>query len=85
MAPRVQQEQLAAIFQLLRENQETFGEVTEGDVAEQLKLLASVGAGVPCRLPAIPEDPSKISLTPKLLFSLLPEAEEASWAGSATN
>ncbi|KAJ8345508.1 hypothetical protein SKAU_G00297010 [Synaphobranchus kaupii] len=37
---RVQQEQLAAIFQLLRENQETFGEVTEGDVEEQLKLYS---------------------------------------------
>ena len=37
---RVQQEQLAAIFQLLRENQETFGEVTEGDMEEQLKLYS---------------------------------------------
>ncbi|XP_041744562.2 uncharacterized protein LOC121575494 isoform X2 [Coregonus clupeaformis] len=35
---RVQREQLAAIFQLLKENQETFGEVSEGDVEEQLRL-----------------------------------------------
>ncbi|KAK6328455.1 hypothetical protein J4Q44_G00004330 [Coregonus suidteri] len=34
----VQREQLAAIFQLLKENQETFGEVSEGDVEEQLRL-----------------------------------------------
>lgn len=38
--PRVQQEQLAAIFLLLRENQETLGEVTEGDMEEQLKLYS---------------------------------------------
>ncbi|XP_041715051.1 uncharacterized protein LOC121547712 isoform X2 [Coregonus clupeaformis] len=37
---RVQQEQLAAIFQLLKENQETFGEVSEGDVEEQLRLYS---------------------------------------------
>jgi len=37
---RVQQEQLAAIFKLLRENQDTFGEMTEGDVEEQLKLYS---------------------------------------------
>ncbi|KAL7861021.1 hypothetical protein AOLI_G00173700 [Acnodon oligacanthus] len=35
---RVQREQLAAIFKLLKDNQDTFGEVTEGDVEEQLKL-----------------------------------------------
>ncbi|KAL0961634.1 hypothetical protein UPYG_G00353630 [Umbra pygmaea] len=35
---RVQREQLAAIFQLLKENQETFGDVSEGDVEEQLRL-----------------------------------------------
>ena len=34
--PRVQREQLAAIFQLLKENQETFGEVSERDVEDQL-------------------------------------------------
>ena len=34
---RVQQEQLAAIFQLLRANQEAL-EVTEGEMEEQLKL-----------------------------------------------
>ncbi|CDQ76300.1 unnamed protein product [Oncorhynchus mykiss] len=33
---RVQREQLAAIFQLLKENQETFGEVSERDVEDQL-------------------------------------------------
>lgn len=38
--PRVQREQLAAIFQLLKENQETFGEVSEGDVEEQLRLYS---------------------------------------------
>lgn len=38
--PRVQQEQLAAIFLLLRENQEALGEVTEGDIEEQLKLYS---------------------------------------------
>uniref|UniRef100_A0A673C432 Matrix-remodeling-associated protein 7-like n=1 Tax=Sphaeramia orbicularis TaxID=375764 RepID=A0A673C432_9TELE len=37
---RVQQEQLAAIFQLLKDNKETFGEVTEGDMEEQLKLYS---------------------------------------------
>uniref|UniRef100_A0A4W6FGG5 Si:ch73-366l1.5 n=1 Tax=Lates calcarifer TaxID=8187 RepID=A0A4W6FGG5_LATCA len=37
---RVQQEQLAAIFLLLRENQEALGEVTEGDMEEQLKLYS---------------------------------------------
>nr|XP_061829923.1 cytadherence high molecular weight protein 1-like isoform X1 [Nerophis lumbriciformis] len=36
---RVQQEQLAAIFLLLRENQEEL-EVTEGDMEEQLKLYS---------------------------------------------
>ncbi|XP_025765716.1 alpha-N-acetylgalactosaminide alpha-2,6-sialyltransferase 1-like [Oreochromis niloticus] len=35
---RVQHEQLAAIFQLLKENKETFGEVSEGDIEEQLRL-----------------------------------------------
>ncbi|KAL7849940.1 hypothetical protein SRHO_G00192890 [Serrasalmus rhombeus] len=35
---RVQQEQIAAIFKLLKDNQDTFGEVTEGDIEEQLKL-----------------------------------------------
>ncbi|XP_029456274.1 matrix-remodeling-associated protein 7 isoform X2 [Rhinatrema bivittatum] len=35
---RVQCEQLAAIFHLMKEKQETFGEMTEGDVKEQLKL-----------------------------------------------
>ncbi|XP_010864326.2 serine and arginine rich splicing factor 2a isoform X1 [Esox lucius] len=35
---RVQREQLAAIFQLLKENQETFGDVSEGDMEEQLRL-----------------------------------------------
>lgn len=38
--PRVQQEQLAAIFMLLKENQEVLGEVTEGDMEEQLKLYS---------------------------------------------
>lgn len=37
---RVQQEQLAAIFLLLKENQEVLGEVTEGDMEEQLKLYS---------------------------------------------
>ncbi|XP_068509546.1 matrix-remodeling-associated protein 7-like [Syngnathus scovelli] len=37
---RVQQEQLAAIFMLLRENAEALGEVTEGDMEEQLKLYS---------------------------------------------
>ncbi|XP_067101042.1 uncharacterized protein [Osmerus mordax] len=37
---RVQREQLAAIFQLLKENKETFGEVSEGDMQEQLKLYS---------------------------------------------
>nr|XP_046234038.1 matrix-remodeling-associated protein 7-like [Scatophagus argus] len=37
---RVQREQLAAIFQLLKDNKETFGEVTEGDMEEQLKLYS---------------------------------------------
>ncbi|XP_040885585.1 uncharacterized protein LOC121175803 isoform X2 [Toxotes jaculatrix] len=37
---RVQREQLAAIFQLLKDNKETFGEVSEGDMEEQLKLYS---------------------------------------------
>ncbi|KAM4623855.1 matrix-remodeling-associated protein 7 isoform 2-T2 [Polymixia lowei] len=37
---RVQREQLAAIFQLLKQNKETFGEVSEGDIEEQLKLYS---------------------------------------------
>ncbi|XP_067431966.1 uncharacterized protein [Thunnus thynnus] len=37
---RVQREQLAAIFQLLKENTETFGEVSEGDMEEQLRLYS---------------------------------------------
>lgn len=40
VTPRVQQEQLAAIFLLLKENQEVLGEVTEGDVEEQMKLYS---------------------------------------------
>lgn len=37
---RVQREQLTAIFKLLQENQEAFGEVTEHDMEEQLKLYS---------------------------------------------
>lgn len=37
---RVQREQLAAIFELLKENQETFGDVSQGDIDEQLKLYS---------------------------------------------
>ncbi|XP_060884495.1 matrix-remodeling-associated protein 7-like isoform X2 [Labrus mixtus] len=37
---RVQREQLAAIFQLLKENKETFGDVSEGDMEEQLRLYS---------------------------------------------
>ncbi|XP_032359121.1 matrix-remodeling-associated protein 7 isoform X1 [Etheostoma spectabile] len=37
---RVQREQLAAIFQLLKDNQETFGEVSEGEMEEQLRLYS---------------------------------------------
>lgn len=37
---RVQREQLAAIFQLLKDKQDTFGEVTESDLQEQLKLYS---------------------------------------------
>ncbi|XP_074871038.1 matrix-remodeling-associated protein 7 isoform X2 [Carettochelys insculpta] len=35
---RVQREQLTAIFRLMEENSEKFGEMSEGDVKEQLKL-----------------------------------------------
>ncbi|XP_067403722.1 matrix-remodeling-associated protein 7 isoform X1 [Emydura macquarii macquarii] len=35
---RVQREQLAAIFRLMKENSETFGAMSEGDMKEQLKL-----------------------------------------------
>ncbi|XP_062072153.1 matrix-remodeling-associated protein 7 [Lepus europaeus] len=35
---RLQKEQLAAIFRLMRDNSETFGEMSEGDVREQLRL-----------------------------------------------
>ncbi|XP_056902287.1 uncharacterized protein LOC130533128 isoform X2 [Takifugu flavidus] len=37
---RVQREQLAAIFQLLKDNQSTFGDVSEGDMEEQLRLYS---------------------------------------------
>ncbi|KAM3592300.1 uncharacterized protein V6R79_016347 [Siganus canaliculatus] len=37
---RVQREQLAAIFQLLKDNKETFGNVSEGDMEEQLRLYS---------------------------------------------
>ncbi|XP_060950730.1 uncharacterized protein LOC133027673 isoform X1 [Limanda limanda] len=37
---RVQREQLAAIFHLLKDNQETFGEVSEGDMEDQLRLYS---------------------------------------------
>uniref|UniRef100_A0A3Q3XFA9 Matrix-remodeling-associated protein 7 helical domain-containing protein n=1 Tax=Mola mola TaxID=94237 RepID=A0A3Q3XFA9_MOLML len=37
---RVQREQLAAIFQLLKDNKDTFGEVLEGDMEEQLRLYS---------------------------------------------
>lgn len=37
---RVQRDQLAAIFQLLRDKQETFGDVTQNDLEEQLKLYS---------------------------------------------
>ncbi|XP_047464171.1 uncharacterized protein LOC125021984 isoform X4 [Mugil cephalus] len=37
---RVQREQLAAIFQLLKDNKETFGEVSNGDIEEQLRLYS---------------------------------------------
>ncbi|KAL1779474.1 matrix-remodeling-associated protein 7 isoform X1 [Sigmodon hispidus] len=35
---RVQKEQLAAIFKLMNDNKETFGEMSDGDVQEQLRL-----------------------------------------------
>ncbi|XP_054898429.1 uncharacterized protein LOC129367842 isoform X1 [Poeciliopsis prolifica] len=37
---RVQREQLAAIFQLLKDNKETFGDMSEGDLEEQLRLYS---------------------------------------------
>ena len=41
--PRVQREQLAAIFQLLRENKQTFGEVSEGELEDQFRLYSTWG------------------------------------------
>ncbi|XP_008562308.1 PREDICTED: matrix-remodeling-associated protein 7 [Galeopterus variegatus] len=35
---RVQKEQLAAIFQLMKDHKDTFGEMSDGDVQEQLRL-----------------------------------------------
>nr|XP_020136661.1 matrix-remodeling-associated protein 7 [Microcebus murinus] len=35
---RVQKEQLAAIFKLMKDHKETFGEMSDGDVQEQLRL-----------------------------------------------
>ncbi|XP_055448471.1 matrix-remodeling-associated protein 7 isoform X1 [Psammomys obesus] len=35
---RVQKEQLAAIFKLMKDNKETFGEISDGDMQEQLRL-----------------------------------------------
>lgn len=37
---RVQRDQLAAIFKLLKDNKETFGDVSEGDMEEQLRLYS---------------------------------------------
>ncbi|MEQ2171707.1 hypothetical protein GOODEAATRI_013491 [Goodea atripinnis] len=37
---RVQREQLAAIFQLLKDNRQTFGNMSEGDLEEQLRLYS---------------------------------------------
>ncbi|KAM4524835.1 matrix-remodeling-associated protein 7 isoform 4-T4 [Odontesthes bonariensis] len=37
---RVQREQLTAIFQLLKDNKETFGEMSEGDLEDQLRLYS---------------------------------------------
>ncbi|XP_033962580.1 uncharacterized protein mxra7 [Pseudochaenichthys georgianus] len=37
---RVQREQLAAIFKLLKDNQETFGEVSDVDMEEQIRLYS---------------------------------------------
>lgn len=37
---RVQREQLAAIFQLLKNNKDTFGDVSQGEMEEQLKLYS---------------------------------------------
>lgn len=37
---RVQREQLAAIFELLKNNQDTFGNISQGDMEEQLKLYS---------------------------------------------
>ncbi|KAM4526392.1 matrix-remodeling-associated protein 7 isoform 2-T2 [Fundulus diaphanus] len=37
---RVQREQLAAIFQLLKDNKETFGDMSDGDLEEQLRLYS---------------------------------------------
>lgn len=46
---RVQREQLAAIFQLLKDNKETFGDVSEGDMEEQLRLY-SIWCSAPTHL-----------------------------------
>ncbi|XP_003464918.1 matrix-remodeling-associated protein 7 [Cavia porcellus] len=35
---RVQKEQLAAIFKLMKDHKETFGEMSDGDMQEQLRL-----------------------------------------------
>uniref|UniRef100_A0A8C6QBF0 Matrix-remodelling associated 7 n=1 Tax=Nannospalax galili TaxID=1026970 RepID=A0A8C6QBF0_NANGA len=35
---RVQKEQLATIFKLMKDNKETFGEMSDGDMQEQLRL-----------------------------------------------
>uniref|UniRef100_A0A146WS16 Matrix-remodeling-associated protein 7-like n=1 Tax=Fundulus heteroclitus TaxID=8078 RepID=A0A146WS16_FUNHE len=37
---RVQREQLTAIFQLLKDNKETFGDMSDGDLEEQLRLYS---------------------------------------------
>uniref|UniRef100_A0A1A7YMZ2 Matrix-remodelling associated 7 n=1 Tax=Iconisemion striatum TaxID=60296 RepID=A0A1A7YMZ2_9TELE len=37
---RVQHEQLSAIFQLLKDNKETFGDISEGDLEDQLRLYS---------------------------------------------
>ncbi|XP_013862585.1 matrix-remodeling-associated protein 7 isoform X3 [Austrofundulus limnaeus] len=37
---RVQREQLASIFQLLKDNKETFGDMSEGELEEQLRLYS---------------------------------------------
>lgn len=53
----MQKEQLAAIFKLMKDNKETFGEMSDGDMQEQLRLYDMQACGPARRDPGHPDNP----------------------------